>query len=137
MGSKKAFISVLAAVFAAALVCGCTGGDSSAEVYTLTDEEKQLAIYPIEQYTGVQDAAVNQDGKDLTLNLIVDYGTSKEYAEELGDNFVRLVKSFGPEESPGKEIGPGIYDYTVYVHNPSGELVAVGAKVSGARSLTW
>ncbi|MDD3566087.1 MAG: hypothetical protein PHN90_10515 [Methanothrix sp.] len=135
MGSRENFIPVLAVVCAAVLVCGCTGGDS--EIPTLTAEEKELAIIPMEGYAGVQDADLGQDGKQLSLAIIVDYGTSEEYAKELGDSFVRLVKSFGPEERPGKEIGPGIYDYLVGVYYPNGDLVAIGAKVAGARGLTW
>lgn len=72
------------------------------------------------------------------MTLVVDYGTSEEYAKELGDNFVRLVKGTSPgEEGTGKEIGPGVYDYLVSVYYPNGDLVAMGAKVSGARSLHW
>ena len=106
-------------------------------VETLTEEQKELAITAIKGYAGVQDAAIGQKGNDLSLAIIAGYATNEEYAKELGDSFVRLVKTFGPEDPPGKEIGPGIYDYLIGVYRPNGENIVLGAKVSGARKITW
>ncbi|OPY56979.1 MAG: hypothetical protein A4E51_00218 [Methanosaeta sp. PtaU1.Bin055] len=114
-----------------------TATTSTAKKRTLTEEQKELAITSIEGYTEVQDAAITQDGDQLSLAIIVPYGTNEETAKDLGDSFVRLVKTFGPEEAPGKEIGPGIYDYLVGVYYPNGDTVALGAKVSNARAIHW
>ena len=55
----------------------------------------------------------------------------------MGDNFMRLTKFFGPEEMPGKHIGKGLYDYTVGTFDPDETEVAMGAKVSFSRSISW
>jgi hypothetical protein len=103
----------------------------------LTEDEKELAITSIEGYTEVQDAAITQDGDQLSLALIVGYSTNEETAKDLGDSFVRLVKTFGPEEAPGKEIGPGLYYYLIGVYYPDGSLVAMGAKCPSCSKITW
>jgi hypothetical protein len=108
-----------------------------AGVPQLTDEQKELAISSIKGYTEVQDAAIQQDGKQLSLAIIVGYATNEETAKDLGDSFVRFVKSFGPEDAPQKEIGPGIYDYLVGVYYPDKTQVALGAKCSSCRKITW
>ena len=108
-----------------------------AEVPQLTDAHKELAIISIEGYTEVQDAAIIQDGKQLSLALIVGYSTNEETAKELGDSFVRLVKTFGPEDAPQKEIGPGLYDYLIGVYYPNETQVALGAKCSSCSKISW
>lgn len=76
-------------------------------VPTISDTEKSLAIGTIEDYKGVRDAAISQKGKKVNLAIIVDYSVSKSYAKQLGDNFLRLVKTFSKDKSPGKDIGMG------------------------------
>jgi len=61
------------------------------------------------------DADVFQDGEDLNLVIIANAAINEEYAKELADSFVRIVKTFSEDESPGKEIGAGIYNYLVGV----------------------
>ena len=85
----------------------------------------------------VMDAAISQDGRNLSLVLVVNAAASEEYAKEVGDNFVRLVKTFGPEEAPSGEVGAGIYDYLIGVYTPSEKRIALGAKVSFATRITW
>lgn len=119
-----------------ALILPITPGIAK-DVPQLTDEQKELAISSIEGYSEVQDAAINQDGKQLSLAIVVGYATNKETAKDLGDSFVRLVKSFGPEDNPEKEIGPGLYDYLIGVYYPDKSQIALGAKCSSCRKITW
>ena len=83
------------------------------------------------------DAAVNQQGRTLSLALIVAPGTSEGEAKEAGDRFVRLVKTFSQDTPPGNEVGAGIYDYLIGVYHPGQVEVALGAKASIARSIRW
>jgi len=115
-----------------AISCG-----PSAPPPQITEEQINLAVQGIKEYPDVQDAAVHQEGKELSLVVIVDYGTSEKGAKELGDNFVRMVKTFGPEPAPSKEIGEGMFDYMIGVAYPNEEMVAIGAKVSFADHITW
>lgn len=103
----------------------------------ITEFDKTIAINQIKAYPEILDAAIGQDGNELSLVLIVEYGTSEELAKQLGDNFVRMVKTFGPEPAPGKIIGEGMFNYLVGVYYPNEELVAMGAKVSFATHITW
>ena len=103
----------------------------------ISDDAKNMAISVIKDYPLVRDAAIIQDGRKLSLVIIVSYATSEEHAKELGDNFVRLVKTFSEDEPPKKEIGEGIYDYLIGVYYPNEEEVALGAKVSFSPHITW
>ena len=89
------------------------------------------------QYQWVRDAAVQQDGQELGLVVIVGHAVNEEYAKEVGDGFVRLVKTFSPDDPPGKDIGAGIYDYLIGVYRPNGDNVVLGAKLSWRDSITW
>jgi hypothetical protein len=104
---------------------------------TLTEEQETLAIQSIRGYTEVLDAAVGQDGRTLSLAVVVAVATSKERAKELGDNFVRLVKSFGPDEAPGTDIGDGDFDYLIAVAYPDETIIARGAKSRGSSRISW
>ena len=95
-----------------------------------------LAIETIKNYPEVLDAAISRDGQDFRLALIVPPNTPQACAQELGDNFVRMVKSYA-DTPPQREIGPGEYDYTIGVYTPDERQIAVGAKVAFARSITW
>jgi len=98
----------------------------------------EMAIAAIEEYPEVVDAGVTQKGKTLSLVIVVRRGTSKTRAHELGDNFVRLVKTFnGYETNPGKEIGEGIYDYLIGVYDTNQNKIDSGAKVSFSSKITW
>lgn len=103
----------------------------------LTQQQKTLAIQAIKDHPSVRDAAVGQKGKQLSLAIIVDYATSKERAKELGDAFVRLVKTFGPEPDPGKMIGKGTFDYLITVATPDQRVIVQGAKVSFSEYISW
>ena len=76
--------------------------------------------------------ALTQKGCKLSLVLIVNPSITKARAKEMGDNFVRMVKSFGAGPSPTKIIGRGIYDYMIGVYSPydKSNPIVLGAKVS-------
>lgn len=107
------------------------------DVPQLTDEQKDLAIMGIKGYDEVQDAAIVQDGEKLSLALIVGYATNEETAKDLGDSFVRMVKSSSGDTPPGKEIGPGIYTYLIGVFYPDKSEVISGAKCGMCKSIYW
>ena len=103
----------------------------------LTSSMKDIAVASIQAYPQVRDAAISQDGKTLSLVIVVASATSPQRAQELGDNFVRMVKSQSQDTPPGKEIGTGIYDYLVGVYYPNEKLVAQGAKSRVAKRISW
>ena len=104
----------------------------------IENSKLEIAIAAIEEYPEVVDAAVTKKGRKLSLAIVVYRGTSKTRAHELGDNFVRLVKTFnGNETNPGKEIGEGIYDYLIGVYDTNQNEIDMGAKVSISSKITW
>ncbi len=107
------------------------------EIPRITKETKGMAINVIKNYPLVVDVAIKQKGRDISLVLIVDRAVSKQKAKELGDNFVRLVKSFSKDKIPGKKIGRGIYNYLVGVYYPDEVKLVIGAKVYTAEQITW
>ena len=114
------------------VIIGCT-----TEAPILPRDEANVAITGIEGYSEVLDAAISQRNQTLSLVLIVVSGLSEVRAKELGDNFVRIVKTFGPDEVPGKEIGQGLYNYLIGVYYPGEIEVALGAKASNSIRIRW
>ena len=102
------------------------------------DEVAAMAVPTIVGYPRVRDAAVGQDGKTLNLVLIVDYATDPGYAQQLGDNFVRLTKSLLQDgETPSERIGTGEYDYLIGVYYPNEKSVVMGAKSRTSDRISW
>jgi len=85
----------------------------------------------------VHEASISQDGQRLSLGLVVRVETTRDNAQELGDNFLRLVKTFGPEALPGREIGSGLFDYEITVAYADGTRIAQGAKDANGISIAW
>ena len=111
---------------------------SSEPAPTLTESAKDLAISSIMGYDEVSGAEIKQDGRDLSLVVIVGCATSEDVAKDLGDNFVRMVKSFGPESAPtGKDIGKGEFDYLVGVYCANENQIALGAKNRSSTHINW
>jgi len=114
-----------------------SGNRSKQEIPQITQEIKSAAIDQIKAYTRVRDGAILQKGKNIALAIVVDYGTSKSYAKELGDNFVRMIKGSSEDKPPGKKIGKGIYNYTIGVFYPNEKRIVMGAKVTIADHISW
>ena len=91
----------------------------------------------MESQPEVMDAAVAQDGDDISLVLIVGFATNESRAKEIGENFVRMTKSLMKDGAPGREIGKGKYNYLIGVYYPNEKAVALGAKARTADRLTW
>ena len=122
----KRSVLVLIVVIGVLLLSACsTSAVTEKPAPALTSEQKNVAIQVIKEYPEVRDAAISQEGKELSLVVVVDYSTSTTKAKNLGDNFVRLVKTYGPEKSPGKEIGEGMFDYLIGVYYPNEKKVAM------------
>ena len=98
---------------------------------------RDMVISTIEGYPRVRDTAIDQDGNLISLVIIVDYATDPGYAKQMGDNFVRLAKSFLKDGMLGKQIGRGRYDYLIGVYYPNERKVVQGAKVSTADRISW
>ena len=104
---------------------------------TLTIRQKQQATEAMMRKAEVNEASISQDGQRLSLSLVVSPETTPDEAQVLGDKFVRLVKTFGPEALPGGEIGSGIFNYEIAVAYADGTRIAQGSKDSTDTSIAW
>ena len=129
---KRITIWSIGVILALLLTAGCGGGPP-----TLSESAKDLAIDEIMGYPDVLVAAVGQDGRQLTLAVVVAFGSAEPAAKDVGDDFVRVVKSFGPESAPAKEIGKGEFDYLVTVVYPDETVIVRGSKVGNSARITW
>ena len=100
-------------------------------------ERERIAISEMMAHPRVLDCAVSREGDDVSLVIIVGAATNEEIARNLGDNFVRLYKSFSDDDPPGRTIGPGKYNYLVGVYTPAEEKIALGAKSRTSDRITW
>ena len=97
-----------------------------------------MLVDGIKAYPEILDAAITQDGKQISLVLIVAWMTTEGQAQALGDNYVRMAKLLLKDGKVGKDgPGRGAYDYLVGVYYVNGDLVAMGAKVGVAERIRW
>ena len=101
------------------------------------DDMKALIYLELKKEILVHDAYIGQDGCSLKLAIVVNAAANEAYARTVGDRFVRLTKALGPGPGPSKQIGKGIYNFLVGVFTAGEKRLALGAKVSGARRITW
>ena len=112
-------------------------GSATAGSLSISDDNKSSAIQKITKYEGVRDAAVTQRGADVYLTIIVDPRVSVPYARRLGDDFVRFVKISCNDKIPGKDIGPGVYNYLVSVYYENRKMLVMGVKAAASPRITW
>jgi len=127
-----------------AIIIAASGGDGGSDdeysppqsARTAIDVETTV-ISQITAYPEVLDAAINRQGDDVSLVIVVGAATNEATAKNLGENFVRLYKTFSDDDPPGQTIGSGKYHYLVGVYTPTEKQIALGAKVSFADRITW
>lgn len=112
-------------------------GSATAGSPSISDDDKSSAVERIAKYEGVRDASVTQRGADVYLTIIVDPRVSAPYARRLGDDFVRFVKTSCNDKIPGKEVGPGIYNYLVSVYYENRKMLVMGVKAASSPRITW
>ena len=94
-------------------------------------------INTVKGYPEVVDASVSLQNGNFSLGLVVNYGTSKTRARQLGENFVRTAKALGPDEAPGRRVGTGRYAYFIAVGYPDTEIITQGQKMRLSSDVEW
>ena len=130
MSSRKWGLSLLAVFVSLAVLEAAT---------LLTNDQRDTAIGGIEGYPEVVSASIGQADNHLYLVVVVKPDTSLDVARNMGDNFVRMVKTFGPDSSPGKVIGRGKHHYHVKVKvtSPTIKTIASGYKSNDDTGINW
>ena len=67
----------------------------------------------------------------------VTYKISKSRTKNLAESLLRMVKTLGPDNNPGKDVGRGVCDYHVGVYCPNEKEVVGGFKASSNYWITW
>jgi hypothetical protein len=136
-----AWVGGFGILLALAIVLGAflsSGGDERSVTRLMTTAEIETAVSGITRgFPEVLDAAISQEGDDLSLALIVGDATSEAHAKELGNSFVRMVKTFGPDYTPEQALGRGAYSYAIIVARPDGSPIVEGAKGRSGTRISW
>lgn len=91
----------------------------------------------IELNAEVRESSISQVGRQVSLLLVADQGTSPSRARQLGYSSVRIVKRIGPDDNPGRTIGRGQFDNLIGVDDASNRQIVMGAKNRLAVSISW
>ena len=128
---KKRYI-VFAILMVILLAISCGPGTPPPEI---TDDQKAQAVQAMKDEPGVIDAAIHQEGEDLSLAIMAEFDTPEVRAKLLAKKFINMVMLYGPEDQLNWE--EGIFDYLVTVIYPDEQVIVQGAKVSFADHITW
>lgn len=106
------------------------------KTFQLSKTSKKGIILTIKDY-GADDAAIKVKGSTINLAVQVPFGTSKEKARRICDNFVRQVMALSNDNSPKQEIGKGHFSYHVGAFTPDEKWLVQGYKGALSRKITW
>ena len=114
---------------------------------TVTDqhfEESIMAVTALYQipnsgFPEKIEASGSQNGKDVTLNIIVPKDTKKSIAQSLGDRFVLNVKKKSPDSNPSARgnLKKGKLDYTITITDTDGKVISKGIKAAEEETINW
>jgi len=105
----------------------------------LTPTQRARALENIRAELPVHQADLEQRGRTVTLDLLVDATLPPTTARVLGEQFLHGVKHLAVGEVPPEKSdlpGPGNFDYVVRVRSDAG-LLAHGGKSTGDSRIRW
>ena len=118
-----------------------TEPESNEPVPIMSEEEKELAIAIIVGYREVTAAEITQENSILDLVLVVKLGTGNTVAKKLADQFIRTVKTVGPDENPAtygnRQIGTGKFNYYIGIYYPDKTELLMGTKFAVDSTISW
>lgn len=107
----------------------------------ISDFEKQMAIDQIKQEPEVKDALIKIKDDKITLVVQLSIPVEKERAQEIGDNFVRMLAAFTDGlDMPTKHYLGELWDhYDLHIGVGTGpdNFIAQGAKVKTGKRIIW
>jgi len=115
--------------------------ESNEPVPIMSEEEKELAVAIIVGYREVTAAEITQENSILDLVLVVKLGTGNTIAKKLGDQYIRTVKTVGPDENPAtygnRQIGTGKFNYYIGIYYPDKTELLMGTKFAVDSTISW
>lgn len=106
----------------------------------ITESAKEMAIETTKEDSNVQDAAIAVKGGKISFAVIVGAAINEETAKDIGDNFVRQLSAFTDGSTPTKDYYGELYDQydvLITVGDSAQNVIVQGAKVKGAKKITW
>ncbi len=104
--------------------------------FVLSPEQKASIIENI-MALGATDVAISKSDDSINLAFGVTYGTTKDQAKAIGENFVRLTMALSNDENPGKDLVKGNFSYLVGAFTPDEKWLVMGHKRSTQPKTTW
>ena len=104
---------------------------------SLVAETRGLFLSSITGYPEVEAATLTEDEGQVGIVLMLESTTHVGVAARLGDNAVRMAKSFLEPGTVGKQVGKGAHEYIIEVYRSDGEPIAKGRKSKGSKDIRW
>jgi hypothetical protein len=133
-------IIVLSLFIISALACSSTPPTVTNQQF----EESFMAVAALHQipnsgFPEKIEGSGSQNGKDVTLNIIVPKDTKKKIAQSLGNRFILNVMKKSPDTNPSLKgsLKKGKLSYTVTITDTDGTVISKGTKDTDEESITW
>lgn len=106
------------------------------EGFTLLADQ-QTAILENVKAQGATDAVIKIKEDSINLAFSVPFGTTKEEAKQIGENFVRLTMTLSNDENPNASLVKGRFSYMVGAMTPDQKWLVMGQKTSSFSKVIW
>jgi hypothetical protein len=103
----------------------------------ISRDQMRLVWSKIYESKAVQRAYIVQRDSVIRLHMVVNDGTWKSSSKNLGENLVRLAKTYLGDVVPQKALGTGIFDYELTVTTASNNWFLRGQKPKSRDDIDW
>ena len=104
--------------------------------FALTKDQEAAIIANVKSQ-GATDAAIGFKDDSINLAFGVPFGTTKEQAKQIGENFVRLTMSLSNDSNPDANLVKGEFSYMVGAYTPDQKWLVMGHKRATLPKITW
>lgn len=106
----------------------------------MTFGQKTKTIVELKKQDNNLGGQIEQNGKDMNLELFLRRGLDEEQAKAAGKRFIRLVKKNSADETPTSSadtLGRGRFNYSLTIRNPVGKVLFSGLKPAKNKDVLW
>ena len=135
--------SILLLVALLLLFAGCSSTKKAATLPPISQEAIDTATQEIKDNPEVREANIEVNNDEIYLSIIVGAGTEKEKAQDLGENYARLLATYAAEGQlkppAGNSLGDLYKFYTLEIGVGTGpyDFIAQGVKLTDRDTINW